>query len=207
MKPHRLFFRVEVTARENLVPNPRITELTRVAHDQRRCEGLRGREYRCPARLQYAPNLAPHRLERDHLGAVPRVNVSIKISSLSARMDPIDTEGSIKALMARIVPILELAKSKGVFVNFDMEQFSLKDLTIELFQRCCEAVDFQAGLAMQAAVAAGLCGLGSVFVGSMEDAAHLLSDVLPIGQDHASADLKAIAREQVAAYRAAKRNP
>jgi len=59
--------------------------------------------------------------------------------------------------------------------------------------------------AMQAAVAAGLCGLGSVFVGSMEDAAHLLSDVLPIGQDHASADLKAIAREQVAAYRAAKR--
>jgi len=95
------------------------------------------------------------RLERDHLGAVPRVNVSIKISSLSARMDPIDTEGSIKALMARIVPILELAKSKGVFVNFDMEQFSLKDLTIELFQRCCEAVDFQAGLAMQAYLKSG----------------------------------------------------
>ena len=59
--------------------------------------------------------------------------------------------------------------------------------------------------AMQAAVAAGLCGLGSVFVGSMEDAAHLLSDALPLGQDHSKADLTAIAREKVAAYRQAGR--
>ena len=98
---------------------------------------------------------ANERLERDHLGPVPRVNVSIKISSLSARMDPIDTEGSIRSLMERVVPILELAKRHGVFVNFDMEQFALKDLTIELFQRCCEAVDFQAGLAMQAYLKSG----------------------------------------------------
>ncbi|MBL8746365.1 MAG: proline dehydrogenase family protein, partial [Phycisphaerae bacterium] len=94
-------------------------------------------------------------LERDHLGAIPRVNVSIKISSLSARCDPIDTEGSIRDLTGRLRPILELAKSKNVFINFDMEQFALKDLTIELFQRCCEAVDFQAGLAMQAYLRSG----------------------------------------------------
>ncbi len=95
------------------------------------------------------------RLERDHLGPVPRVNVSIKISSLSARCDPIDAEGSIRELMKRLVPILETAQEHGVFVNFDMEQFALKDLTIELFQRCCERVDFQAGLAMQAYLKSG----------------------------------------------------
>lgn len=95
------------------------------------------------------------RLESDHLGPIPRTNVSIKISSLSARVDPIDTEGSIAALMQRIVPILEAARAKGVFVNFDMEQRSLKDLTIELFMRCCEKVDFQAGLAMQAYLTSG----------------------------------------------------
>ncbi len=89
-------------------------------------------------------------LETDHLGAVPRTNVSIKISSLSARVDPIDTEGSIRSLMEGILPILHAAKRGGVLVNFDMEQHSLKDLTIALFKRCCEEVDFDAGLAMQA---------------------------------------------------------
>ena len=95
------------------------------------------------------------RLETDHLGPIPRTNVSIKISSLSARMDPIDTEGSIRELMKRLVPILEAAKAKGVFVNFDMEQFALKDLTLELFMRCVETVDFKAGLAMQAYLKSG----------------------------------------------------
>ncbi len=98
---------------------------------------------------------ANERLEKDHLGAIPRVNVSIKISSLSAKCDPIDTEGAIGDLMTRIVPILEAAKERGVFVNFDMEQFALKDLTLELFMRCCEKVDFHAGLAMQAYLKSG----------------------------------------------------
>ena len=98
---------------------------------------------------------AQPRLETDHLGPIPRTNVSIKISSLSARVDPIDTEGSIRELMKRIVPILEAAKAKGVFVNFDMEQFALKDLTLELFMRCCEQVDFEAGIAMQAYLRSG----------------------------------------------------
>jgi citrate synthase len=40
--------------------------------------------------------------------------------------------------------------------------------------------------AMQAAVAAGLCGLGSVFVGSMEHAAKLLSESIRDGKDAAT---------------------
>jgi len=95
------------------------------------------------------------RLDRDHLGPIPRTNVSIKISSLHARTDPIDTEGSIRGLMDGLRPILEAAKKFGVFVNFDMEQAALKDLTLDLFMRCCEAVDFHAGLAMQAYLRSG----------------------------------------------------
>ena len=94
-------------------------------------------------------------LERDHLGAIPRVNVSIKISSLSARCNPIDTEGSIRDLIRRIEPILETARDKGVFINFDMEHHAYKDLTLELFERCCERIDFHAGLAMQAYLKSG----------------------------------------------------
>jgi len=96
------------------------------------------------------------RLETDHLGAIPRVNVSVKISALSARCDPVDTEGSIHELMKRLVPILETARDRGVFVNFDMEHHQLKDLTIELFQRCVEKIEFQGGIAIQAYLKSGV---------------------------------------------------
>jgi len=105
------------------------------------------------------------RLETDAWGAIPRTNVSIKISSLSARCDPIDTEGSIRELERRLMPVLESAREKGVFVNFDMEQFQLKDLTLDLFMRCCEKMNagkrdaqgriFHAGVAMQAYLKSG----------------------------------------------------
>ncbi len=107
-----------------------------------------------PAQVaQFAPT---PRLERDHLGAIPRVNVSIKVSSLSARCDPIDTGGAIADLMTRLGPILEVARDKGVFVNFDMEHHALKDLTLELFERCGAAIPFQGGLALQAYLKSGV---------------------------------------------------
>lgn len=57
---------------------------------------------------------------------------------------------------------------------------------------------------LQAAVAAGLCGLGSVFVGSMEGAARMLYEALPPERVGTGADLDAIARETVAGFRARK---
>ncbi len=107
-----------------------------------------------PAQVASWP--ANPRLERDHLGPIPRTNVSIKISSLSARCDPIDPEGGIKDLLTRLEPILETARDKGVFVNFDMEQFAFKDMTLDLFFRCCERIKFDAGLAMQAYLKSGV---------------------------------------------------
>src|ERR1041385_2654940 len=57
--------------------------------------------------------------------------------------------------------------------------------------------------AMQAAVAAGLCGLGSVFVGSMETAARMLQEALP--DPAASVDIEAKARAIVDDHRTRKR--
>lgn len=56
--------------------------------------------------------------------------------------------------------------------------------------------------AMQAAVAAGLCGLGSVFVGSTETCARMLVEALP--DPKADVDLAALAVKVVADFRARK---
>jgi citrate synthase len=53
---------------------------------------------------------------------------------------------------------------------------------------------------LQAAVAAGLCGLGTVFVGSTEGTAKMLYEALPQGTK--GADLERIARDTVAGFRA-----
>lgn len=53
--------------------------------------------------------------------------------------------------------------------------------------------------AVQASVAAGLLGLGSVFVGSLDNAAKMLQEALPDQQ--ASVDLKQLATEIVSAHR------
>jgi citrate synthase len=58
--------------------------------------------------------------------------------------------------------------------------------------------------AMQAAVAAGLCGLGSVFVGSMETAARVVQQALPSSQT--SCDLDVCARDIVSAHIAEKKS-
>ena len=57
--------------------------------------------------------------------------------------------------------------------------------------------------AMQAAVAAGLCGLGSVFVGSMETAARMLQEALP--DPKAAADIDGLARTVVERFAGQKR--
>lgn len=55
---------------------------------------------------------------------------------------------------------------------------------------------------LQAAVAAGLNGLGTVFVGSMEGAARMLYEALPLERLGTGADLDRISREVVADYAA-----
>ena len=94
-------------------------------------------------------------LENDHLGPVPRANVSIKVSSLVAKFEPLDFAGSLDRCFDALKPLLEAAAAHGVLVNFDVEQSELKELNLALFERCCEAIDFEAGLAMQAYLKSG----------------------------------------------------
>jgi RHH-type proline utilization regulon transcriptional repressor/proline dehydrogenase/delta 1-pyrroline-5-carboxylate dehydrogenase len=89
-------------------------------------------------------------LDSDHLGPIPRANVSIKISALDGHVSPVDTEGTLHRLTEALAPLLEKARAHNVLINFDMEHHALHDLTLRLFKHCCERFDFPAGLALQA---------------------------------------------------------
>lgn len=94
-------------------------------------------------------------LERDHLGPVPRANVSIKLSSLAGKYTPMDIPGSVERCLEQLAPLLIEAGKRGVMVNFDVEQSELKELNLAVFRRCCETFDFHAALAMQAYLRSG----------------------------------------------------
>lgn len=94
-------------------------------------------------------------VDRGADGAVlPRVNVSVKLSSLYSQFDPIDPEGTSRAVRDRLRPILRLARSRGVFVNVDMEQYAFKDLTLRIFREIFAEAEFanwpDVGIAIQA---------------------------------------------------------
>jgi len=96
------------------------------------------------------------RLERDHLGVVPRTNVSVKLSALSAKMHPGAPERSMEDALGRLIPICEAARDCGVHINLDMEQAELKEITLRTFFAAAEGVDLHFGLAMQAYLRTGV---------------------------------------------------
>ncbi|MBS0633480.1 MAG: proline dehydrogenase family protein [Verrucomicrobia bacterium] len=87
-------------------------------------------------------------------GPLPRLNLSVKISALTPDVHPADPENSIEALKKRLRPILRHAAEVGALINFDMESYKLKDLTLRLFKSIFEEPEFTQkpaiGLAMQA---------------------------------------------------------
>jgi len=93
-------------------------------------------------------------LEADHLGPLPRAQVSIKLSALDSQFDPIDPEGRYAAVAARLRPLLRAAMQHGEAVTFDMEHYEWKDLTLWIVRRLLMEDEFRsyplASLALQA---------------------------------------------------------
>lgn len=87
-------------------------------------------------------------------GSVPALNISIKISALYSQIHPTDPETAIERISNRLRPILRKAKETGALVNFDMESYALKNLTLRLFKTIFSEPEFNKeparGLAIQA---------------------------------------------------------
>ena len=77
-------------------------------------------------------------------GPICRVNLSVKISSLYARFDPLDPETE-SIVRSRLRPLFREASRLGAALTIDMEQYAYKDLTLAIFCALLEEKEFQQG--------------------------------------------------------------
>ncbi len=82
-------------------------------------------------------------IDRDQNGPIPRVNLSLKLSSLTAHFEPIHAEASIDRAAGRLRPILRTARDRGAYVHVDLEQYDYRALTYELFCRVLAEPEFR----------------------------------------------------------------
>src|SRR5438094_4298558 len=102
------------------------------------------------ATARWAPD---DHLERDDIGALARVNVSVKPTALASLYGPLTRDEGLAQAKARLRPILERAADAGACVVFDMEHYDVKDLTLQLFRELVSepALDgLEAGVVVQA---------------------------------------------------------
>ncbi len=91
------------------------------------------------------------RLEQSPQG---RGNLSLKVSAFAPHLDAADLKGSVKRLYAALLPVLLQAKEGGLFVNLDLEQWSLHTITYALFKEILLSAEFRSypklGIVVQA---------------------------------------------------------
>ena len=82
-------------------------------------------------------------IDRDQNGPIPRVNLSLKLSSLTAHFEPIHAEATIERVGRRLRPILRTARELSAYIHVDMEQYAYRALSYELFCRVLEEPEFR----------------------------------------------------------------
>ncbi|MCG8406539.1 MAG: proline dehydrogenase family protein [Phycisphaerales bacterium] len=82
-------------------------------------------------------------LDRAPWGLLPKVNISLKLSAIVVKFDPIDPHGAAEAVLDRLRPILRVARDCGAFVNIDMEHYAVKNLTLDIYQRVLMEPEFK----------------------------------------------------------------
>jgi RHH-type proline utilization regulon transcriptional repressor/proline dehydrogenase/delta 1-pyrroline-5-carboxylate dehydrogenase len=87
----------------------------------------------------------------------PRVSLSVKLSGLAPRFDPLCPAGSIAAALGRLRPILQRATDCNALVYVDMEHYQLRDLTFDLVRQLLEESGAGSQPALGVVVQAYLC--------------------------------------------------
>lgn len=82
-------------------------------------------------------------IDTDENGPLPKVNVSVKMTSVYSQASEVSFDESAKILKERLRPIFSLAKERFVFINIDMEQYAYKNLTLKVFKDLISEPEFK----------------------------------------------------------------
>ncbi|MFM7425961.1 MAG: L-glutamate gamma-semialdehyde dehydrogenase [Elainella sp.] len=75
--------------------------------------------------------------------ALPRAQVSVKLTAFYSQFDPLDEAGSEAKVSEKIRLLLRRAKELGCAVHFDMEQYSYKALTLAILKKLLLEEEFR----------------------------------------------------------------
>ena len=74
-------------------------------------------------------------IDRAGISELPRVNVSVKLSALDSRFDPIDPSGTTERVGRRLRTLLRRARQHRAHVHVDMESYQTKDAALAIFRQ------------------------------------------------------------------------
>jgi RHH-type proline utilization regulon transcriptional repressor/proline dehydrogenase/delta 1-pyrroline-5-carboxylate dehydrogenase len=87
-------------------------------------------------------------LERDSAGAIPRANLSVKVSALTPLLRPDAPEVGRDDAARRLRPLLVRARDAGAHVHIDMESLDSLETTLELVFELLEEDELRDGLSV-----------------------------------------------------------
>ena len=84
-------------------------------------------------------------LERDSAGALPRANLSVKVSALTPLLRPDAPRRGKEDAADRLRPLLRRAHERGAHLHIDMESMDSRDAVLELILELLSEDEFRAG--------------------------------------------------------------
>lgn len=82
-------------------------------------------------------------LDRDADGAIPKINVSVKMTALFSQINDKAWDETKTILKNRLRPVFQKGMDQGVFINLDMEHYGVKHLTVEVFKELISEPQFK----------------------------------------------------------------
>ncbi len=81
-------------------------------------------------------------IDGSNLDRIPRVQISVKLSSLYSQFDPIDPISTTEKVSVPVRTLLRAAQELGCGIHFDMEQSEFKSLTLAILKQILTEPEF-----------------------------------------------------------------